>query len=189
MAPEYDPTTKPEPDHSGWHARQAQSRAAAKGYMPQEAPHEAEFRAAVARGEVTLPPGQDGQPFAEMYLDEYRALAAQWYEGRAASADRSSVDYQSLRAVLDAAYYQAAHGKGKERHAKGQPFHEQRMQSISHLIGTERGMAFQVIKKLTEGMDLPDPGARERELLGAINYLAGMVVYFRNQEDRNAADK
>ena len=57
------------------------------------------------------------------------------------------------------------------------------MQTISRLLGTERGMAFQAVKKLTEGLDMADPGAREREILGAINYLAGIVVYFRKQED------
>lgn len=176
MAPEFDPTTKPGPDHSEWHARQAQSRREAKGYSATEPAHVAEFRAAVARGEVTLPAGQ------EMYLDEYRAIADLWHEGRAASADRTSVDYQSLRAVLDAAYYQAAHGKGKERHARGNPFEAQHMQTISRLLDSDRGMAFQAIKKLTEGLDLAAPEAREKELLGAINYIAGIVVYYRLQD-------
>ena len=93
--------------------------------------------------------------------------------------DVHSDNYASLQAVLDAAYAQAAHGKGAERHARGNPFEEQHMQTISRLLGTERGMAFQAIKKLTEGLDMADPDARERELLGAINYLAGIVVYFR----------
>jgi hypothetical protein len=181
MAPEYNPPA-PKQAHREWHERQAQSRGDAKGNLTPEAPHVAEFRAAVARGEATLPPGQDGQPFAEMYLDEYRALADRWHEGRAAKADRTSVDYQSLRAVLDAAYYQAAHGKGKERHARGNPFHTQHMQTISKLLDSERGMAFQAIKKLTEGLDLADRDARERELLGAINYIAGIVVYWRLQD-------
>jgi len=54
------------------------------------------------------------------------------------------------------------------------------------LLNTERGMAFQVIKKLTEGLDLPDPAARERELLGAINYIAGIAVYYRRQREGRA---
>lgn len=90
--------------------------------------------------------------------------------------------YQSLRAVLDAAYTQAAHGKGAERHARGNHFEDQHMQTISKLLDTDRGMAFQAIKKLTEGMDMADPGARERELLGAINYIAGIVVYWRQHK-------
>jgi hypothetical protein len=86
-------------------------------------------------------------------------------------------DYQSLREVLDAAYDQAANGKGKERHARGNPFEEQHMQTISQLLNTDRGMAFQAIKKLTEGIDMADPAARQRELLGAINYIAGIIIY------------
>lgn len=130
MAPEFNPLIKPEPNHSGWHARQ---------------------------------PGGSAVPAP-------------------ASGDRSSVDYQSLRAVLDAAYYQAAHGKGKERHARGNPFEAQHMQTISQLLYSDRGMAFQAIKKLTEGLDLASPEAREKELLGAINYIAGIVVYWRLQD-------
>lgn len=90
-------------------------------------------------------------------------------------------NYVTLREVLRAAYDQAAHGKGKERHARGNPFESQHMQTISQLLDSERGMAFQAIKKLTEGLDLQDPDARERELLGAINYIAGIVVYWRLQ--------
>jgi hypothetical protein len=99
------------------------------------------------------------------------------------TVDRALADpYWALREVLAEAYDQAAYGKGAERHARGNPFHEQHMQTISRLLGTERGMAFQAVKKLTEGLDMVDPAAREREILGAINYLAGIVVYFRQQE-------
>lgn len=80
--------------------------------------------------------------------------------------------------MLAAAYSQAAQGKGAERHANGLPFHEQRMQGISQLLGSADGMAFQAVKKMTEGLGL-EHAARERELLGAINYLAGMVIFFR----------
>jgi hypothetical protein len=86
-------------------------------------------------------------------------------------------DYISLQKVLEKAYDQAATGKGRERHARGNPFDKQHMQTISELLNTDRGMAFQAIKKLTEGLDMADPGARERELLGAINYIAGIIVF------------
>jgi hypothetical protein len=84
--------------------------------------------------------------------------------------------YETLESVLDAAYAQAAHGKGKERHANNLPFHKQRMQSISDLLDSDEGMAYQVIKKMTEGLQFTDPAAREKELLGAIVYIAGIVV-------------
>lgn len=85
--------------------------------------------------------------------------------------------YARLSEVLAAAYDQAARGKGKERHANNKPFHEQRMQEISKLQGNPYGMAFQVQKKLLEGLEMKCPDARKRELLGAIVYLAGIVVY------------
>lgn len=90
--------------------------------------------------------------------------------------------YEQLAEVLQAAFSQAAEGKGAERHANGQPFHEQRMQTISTLLGSDAGMAFQVCKKVTEGMALPH-AARERELLGAIVYIAGMVIFHRQREE------
>jgi len=89
----------------------------------------------------------------------------------------TDTDYASLREVLEGAYQQASSGKGRERHARGNPFEDQHMQTISQLLDTDRGMAFQAIKKLTEGLDMADPEARKRELLGAINYIAGIVVY------------
>lgn len=92
-------------------------------------------------------------------------------------------DYDSLQRVLSAAFDQAATGKGKERHARGNPFEKQHMQTISQLLDTDRGMAFQAIKKLTEGLDMTDPSAKERELLGAINYIAGIIVYLRRTND------
>lgn len=93
--------------------------------------------------------------------------------------------YEHLQAVFDAAMKQAAEGKGKERHANDLPFHEQRMQSISTLLKSPDGMAYQTIKKLTEGLQFDCPERREAELLGAIVYLAGIVVWLRLGEHLN----
>lgn len=87
--------------------------------------------------------------------------------------------YEMLVAVLQDAHDQAAVGKGDERHANGLPFHEQRMQQISTQLDSDKGMAFQVSKKMTEGLQFDDHARREAELLGAINYLAGIVIYHR----------
>lgn len=87
--------------------------------------------------------------------------------------------YEQLASVLQDAYDQCAEGKGAERHARGNPFHEQHMQTISRLFNTDKGMAFQVVKKLTEGLDMPDHDRRERELLGVIVYTAGIILYHR----------
>lgn len=95
--------------------------------------------------------------------------------------------YEKLVAVFQAAHDQAAHGKGKERHANGLPFHEQRMQSISKLLDSPDGMAYQVVKKMTEGLQFEDHQQREKELLGAINYLAGIVIFFREAGEGSIA--
>lgn len=89
--------------------------------------------------------------------------------------------YEELASVLEAALEQAQSGKGHERHAYNLAFTHQRMQTISELLGSERGMAFQAIKKLTEGLDFDDPDRSEHELLGAINYIAGIIVRYRMQ--------
>ncbi|WP_444884678.1 hypothetical protein [Microbulbifer sp. PSTR4-B] len=86
-------------------------------------------------------------------------------------------NYQRLADVLERAYDQAARGKGEERHANGQRFEDQPMQTISGLLATDDGMAFQAIKKIQEARRLPTRERRVRELLGAINYIAGMIIY------------
>lgn len=85
--------------------------------------------------------------------------------------------YEQLSEVLRAAFDQAAYGKGAERHARGNDFDKQHMQTISTLLGTERGMAFQVCKKLTEGIDMEAYDRFERELLGVIIYTAGIIIW------------
>lgn len=92
---------------------------------------------------------------------------------------KTAKGYEKLVDVFQAAHDQAAYGKGKERHANNLPFDEQRMQSISNLLLSPGGMAFQVVKKMTEGLEFEDHDRREAELLGAINYLAGIVIYHR----------
>lgn len=91
--------------------------------------------------------------------------------------------YDSLFNVLTEALDQAQGGKGAERHnlGGGIPFERQRMQQISELIGSPDGMAYQVCKKVTEGVGLPTLDRQVAELLGAINYLAGMVIFLRRR--------
>ena len=84
--------------------------------------------------------------------------------------------YESLSLVLPRAYNQAAQGKGAERHACNRPFTEQPMQSISELLGSETGLLYQAMKKIQESQRL-DQDAAIRELLGAINYLAGAIIF------------
>lgn len=90
-------------------------------------------------------------------------------------------DYQSLNDVLNRAYHQAAEGKGKERHAGNLAFHEQPMQTISQLVGSPDGLAYQAIKKIQESQRFPQTDRRVSELLGAINYIAGLIVYLEKE--------
>jgi hypothetical protein len=95
--------------------------------------------------------------------------------------DLDDQNYASLLSVLGRAYEQAAAGKGKERHAQDQPFDEQPMQTISKLVGSADGMAYQAIKKIQESQRLPTTERQVAELLGAIVYIAGMVVYLEGE--------
>lgn len=94
--------------------------------------------------------------------------------------------YDSLFSVLVEALDQAQVGKGADRHNMGGdiPFEEQRMQKISQLLDSPDGMAYQVCKKVTEGIGLPTVDRQVAELLGAINYLAGMVIFLRMRETK-----
>ena len=85
--------------------------------------------------------------------------------------------YASLRAILDEAYDQAATGKGRDRHAQGQPFERQPICEIARLVGPAFPIG-QALKKGQEAMRLPS-GRAEAELLGAINYLAAAVIVMR----------
>ena len=91
--------------------------------------------------------------------------------------------YESLRRTLDDAYEQAAYGKGAERHGNSHPFDRQPMQ---HLI-SDHGLGFatgQAAKKASEALGM-DHGAARRELLGAIVYLAGAIVWMDRQEEED----
>ena len=90
--------------------------------------------------------------------------------------------YESLAAVLQRALDQAQRGKGAERHATGLPFDQQPMQSISRLVGSADGLVYQAIKKAQESQRLPE-GRDIAELLGAVNYLAGAIIYKEAQRD------
>lgn len=96
--------------------------------------------------------------------------------------------YSSLRRVLDAAYDQAATGKGAERHANARSFESQPMQSISDLLGDNHGLLFQAVKKIQESTRLPHYRRRERELLGAINYIAGAIIFDANHSAPEESD-
>lgn len=100
--------------------------------------------------------------------------------------DQITLDYQSLRNVLEAAYKQASEGKGKDRHAQDLPFQEQPMHTISNLLGTHDGLLYQAIKKCQESKRMEfDPAIAE--LLGAINYIAGAVIQLQQRQAKEEA--
>lgn len=94
--------------------------------------------------------------------------------------------YECLSGVLDRAYNQAATGKGAERHADNRPFDDQPMQHIAR----RRGVGFilgQADKKSEEAQGMLSRGEREKavhELLGAIVYLAGAVIYIEKEHQQ-----
>lgn len=84
------------------------------------------------------------------------------------------VGYESLGIVFSKAMAQAAYGKGKERHANGEPFEEQKICKISKAVGVGFAVG-QALKKAEEAMRL-EKEAGLREILGAINYLAAAYI-------------
>lgn len=86
--------------------------------------------------------------------------------------------YTSLRNVLDAAFAQAATGKGAERHANGEDWTKQPIFTIARQVG-DGFNAGQVIKKVQEAQQMAARGEFQRaqhEVLGAIVYAASLHV-------------
>lgn len=127
-----------------------------------------------------------GWPMAEALIDPEGvapASARTWqYEFR---NHKDSNDYSELVKVLHDALTQAAYGKGRERHANDLPFSQQPMQAISSMIDSPLGMVYQVCKKVCEGVNLPTHEQRVRELLGVINYTAGIVIWLNHQQPKD----
>ncbi len=82
-------------------------------------------------------------------------------------------------AVLQAALDQAQSGKGDKRHANAKPFDKQPMQTINRLVGVGFSLG-QSIKKIQESLRMP-VDAKVHELLGAMNYTAGTVIFIESQ--------
>ena len=96
--------------------------------------------------------------------------------------DQLKQDYQSLADVLARAWEQAAVGKGAQRHGNSLPFDAQPMQQINGLLGSDHGFLYQAIKKLQESCRM-DTDAAIRERLGAINYIAGSIIFLESTDE------
>ena len=92
--------------------------------------------------------------------------------------------YDRLAQVLAAAADQASLGKGKERHANDLPFDKQPMQIIaaSHGIGFITGQASKKLEKAVGMLARGESDAAIKELLGAIVYGAGAVIFVEAKE-------
>lgn len=89
--------------------------------------------------------------------------------------------HTSLRNVLDAAFAQAATGKGAERHANGEDWTKQPIFTIAQQVG-DGFNAGQVIKKVQEAQQMAARGEFQRaqhEVLGAIVYAASLHVLWQ----------
>jgi hypothetical protein len=104
---------------------------------------------------------------------------------RLADNQPTNDNYTTLRTILDAAYAHAATGKGRERHARDLPFDKQPMMTTARQVGVGFPLG-QAIKKAGESVGMIERGqygAAEAECLGAINYLAGAVLWMRERKD------
>lgn len=89
---------------------------------------------------------------------------------------------EDLKTVLDRAHAQAATGKGNNRHANGEDqFIDQLIGKIPSMVGLgfNRGQA---IKKIVESQRLQKDHAIN-ELLGAINYIASVILVLESEKD------
>lgn len=102
------------------------------------------------------------------------AQAIDTYQRIGNSRVQDTGPYSELARVLNAAYDQAAKGKGAERHATDKRFEDQPIMAIQELVGPGFALG-QAIKKIQESQRM-DAQAAQRELLGAINYLAAAYL-------------
>ena len=90
--------------------------------------------------------------------------------------------YNSLSVVLREAFEQASAGKGRERHASGEPFERQTIcqTTRAHGIGFATGQAEKKARESHRLLTMENGKDRAvAELLGAINYLAAAIIVIR----------
>jgi hypothetical protein len=86
--------------------------------------------------------------------------------------------YEELMLTLTAAYEQASGVKGKERHARGKPFHKQPIMEIARMVGPgyPTGQAMKKLQKAVGMMNRNQLEEAQAEALGAINYAAAFYI-------------
>ena len=100
--------------------------------------------------------------------------------------------YRLLRDILMKAGNQAEFGKGKERHADGENFEDQKICVIGRWLKDSpvAGPLQQAVKKIVESSGFT-PTRAIHELHGAINYAAAAIVLLQELEgdDKTATTK
>lgn len=86
-----------------------------------------------------------------------------------------SEQYKELNRTLTKAYHQSSTGKGKERHANNRPFEQQDICEITRNVGLGFPLG-QAVKKINESVRVGGKEFMERELLGAIVYIAAAII-------------
>jgi hypothetical protein len=91
--------------------------------------------------------------------------------------------YYMLSEVLGLAFNRAAKGKGKERHACGEPFEKQQIIEVSKRLQGHpaAGPLFQAVKKIYESKRL-DRDAAIDELADAIVYTAAAIIVIQDKK-------
>ena len=96
--------------------------------------------------------------------------------------------YQPLMKVLEQALDRAQVGKGRERHADGDPFNQQLICWIPRKLGLGFNLG-QVIKKVCEIQRLTTYEAQIAELLDCIVYLAAAIIVLQEEEQEKKSEE
>lgn len=105
--------------------------------------------------------------------------------------DTSDRDYDDLRRQIEAAFAQAATGKGRERHADGRRWTDQPIFTVAR----QHGAGFltgQAAKKLGEASAMSRRGEHNRarhEILGAIVYAAAAAHMAEHESDEGSGEQ
>lgn len=89
-----------------------------------------------------------------------------------------------LSSVFKSAIEQTTDGKGMQRHGRDIPFLDQPWYEIAntHGIGFLSGQAEKKLREAMSNMGKSDNDWWEKEMLGAINYIAMAVLYRRDEK-------
>jgi len=129
---------------------------------------------------MTTNEGSISGPYTKAELEEYlrEKETQEWVENQ-----KRIKKYHALKLILDGAYNQASEGKGRERHADGEPFEKQKICTIARWVkgSPAAGPLQQVIKKAAESARL-SPEKAIHELYGVINYAAAAIIILEEEK-------